>query len=171
MNPFSPFSRRRFLGSLGVLAVGMRLDLSAADAVGITEPIIDIHQHTNYTGRSNDQMLAHQRAMGVTTTILLPAGRPVERPSTHEGKSNGLAAGTGGNDTVIAFAKEHPGEFYFGANEVTDLPEARGEIEKYLKQGAIIIGEQKFNVEADSKESEILYKLAEEYRVPILLHF
>ena len=44
-------------------------------------------------------------------------------------------------------------------------------IEKYLKAGAIVIGEQKFRVECDSPESQVLYALAAEYRVPILLHF
>jgi hypothetical protein len=37
--------------------------------------------------------------------------------------------------------------------------------------GAVIIGEQKFSVECDSQESQILYALAAEYHVPILLHF
>ena len=68
-------------------------------------------------------------------------------------------------------AREHPGEFLFGANEVTDLPEATYEIEKYLKLGGVIIGEQKFSVECDSRESQRLYELAAERRVPILLHF
>src|SRR5205814_8204739 len=77
----------------------------------------------------------------------------------------------GGNGSVLAMARARPTEFLFGANEVTDLREARTEIEKYLKLGAVVIGEQKFGVPCDSKESEILYKLAEEYRVPILLHF
>ena len=67
--------------------------------------------------------------------------------------------------------RQYPNEFSFGANEVTDLPEARGVIEKYLKAGAIVIGEQKFRVECDSPESQVLYALAAEYRVPILLHF
>jgi predicted TIM-barrel fold metal-dependent hydrolase len=116
-------------------------------------------------------MLAHQRAMGVTTTILLPAGRVSERPSTHNGKSNGLAARCGGNENVRAFAVAHPGEFLFGANEITDLPEAKSEIETYLKLGAKLIAEQKFGVPCDSAESERLYALAADYGVPILLHF
>jgi predicted TIM-barrel fold metal-dependent hydrolase len=110
--------------------------------------------------------------MGVTQTILLPAGSPVKRPSTADGKNNGLGGvGAGGNDTVLAVARQYSKEFYFGANEVTDLPEARVEIAKFLDLGAIIIGEQKFGVECDSAESQILYKLAGEYRVPILMHF
>ena len=76
-----------------------------------------------------------------------------------------------GNETAIELARQYPHEFLFGANEVTDLPEARGVIEKYLKAGAIVIGEQKFRVECDSPESQVLYALAAEYRVPILLHF
>jgi len=134
------------------------------------DPIIDIHQHTHYHGRSDQQMLAHQRAMGVTTSILLPAGRPTVRPATHGGRSNGLAANCTGNEAVLAYAKAHPGEFLFGANEVTDLPEAAVEIERYLKLGAKIIAEQKFGVQCDSPESERLYTLAAEYDVPILLH-
>lgn len=165
----TPVSRRRFLAVTALAAAAP--PLAAVDGPPSAEPVIDIHQHTNYHGRSDQQMLAHQRAMGVAQTILLPSGRRVQRESTHNGKSDGLAAGTGGNDTVFRCAKEHPGEFFFGANEVTDLPEARGEVEKYLKLGAIIIAEQKFNVECDSKESEALYTLAGEYRVPILLHF
>jgi predicted TIM-barrel fold metal-dependent hydrolase len=162
----APVSRRRFLAGSAAL-VGSVATRAAAPA----EPVIDIHQHTNYHGRTNEQMLAHQRAMGVTQTILLPAGRPLKMPSTHDGRSIGLGAGTGGNDSVLAFARAHPGEFLFGANEITDLPEARAEIEKYLKLGAVIIGEQKFGVQCDSAASQELYRLAQDYNVPVLLHF
>ena len=137
----------------------------------MAEPIIDIHQHTNYTGRSDEQLLKHQRAMGVTTTILLPAGKPVNRPSTHDGKSNGLAAKTGGNETVHAMANRHPKEFVFGANEVPDLPGMQKELGKYLKAGAVIIGEQKFKVPCDSKFVWAVAEVAQEFGVPMLLHF
>lgn len=174
----NPLSRRDFLVSAAALAgAALSPDLLAADE---PEPIIDIHQHTNYNHRvdnetvqrTNAQLLAHQRAMGVTQTILLPAGSPVNRPSTADGKNNGLGgAGVGGNDTALAMARQYPKEYLFGANEVTDLPSARAEIVKYLELGAVIIGEQKFGVECDSKESQLLYGLAAEYKVPILLHF
>jgi predicted TIM-barrel fold metal-dependent hydrolase len=168
-----PLPRRRFLAStLSIGAAALSSSVHGADALAAAEPIIDIHQHTNYHDRDNSRLLFHQRAMGVTQTILLPAGSMVRRPSTNDGKYNGLGgAKAGGNDTVVEMARKHPGEFYFGANEVTDLPEARMEIEKYLKLGAVIIGEQKFSVECDSRESRLLYDLAAEYRVPILLHF
>lgn len=135
------------------------------------EPVVDIHQHTNYHARSNEDLIQHQRAMGITQTILLPAGTELTRPSTHAGRSNGLAARVGGNESVLAVAREHPGEFFFGANEVTDLEDARASVEKYLKLGAKVIGEQKFMVECDSPQSFALYELAQEYNVPVLLHF
>jgi predicted TIM-barrel fold metal-dependent hydrolase len=161
----SPISRRRFLLSTTVALAVSRLH------GGEREPVIDIHQHTNYHERSEDDLLAHQRTMGISHTILLPAGTGIARPSTHAGKSNGLAARCGGNETVMRVAREHPGEYFFGANEVTDLEGARSEVEKYLKLGAKVIGEQKFGVECDSPQSQELYKLAEEYQVPVLLHF
>ena len=171
-------SRRRFLAvSSGLLLAHhghLRADAAEQQATvaASAEPIIDIHQHTTYRQRSNETLMAHQRAMGVTRTILLPSGSAVQRPSTGDGKHNGLGGvGAGGNASVVELAREHAGEFSFGGNEVTDLPEARDVIEKQLKAGAIIIGEQKFSVQCDSRESQILYALAADYKVPILLHF
>lgn len=164
-------SRREFLvASASTAAVTMTSLSRAAD--DDAEPIIDIHQHTTYRERTTAQLIAHQKAMGVTQTILLPAGSPVSRSSTADGKHNGLGGvGAGGNETALVMSRQYPKEFFFGANEVTDLPEARVEIAKYLDLGGIIIGEQKFGVECDSAESQLLYELAAEYKVPILLHF
>src|SRR5438876_4184337 len=84
-------SRRRFIGVSAAALVAPRV--AAADAgAAATEPIIDVHQHTHYHGRIDEQLIAHQRTMGVALTVLLPAGSPVNRPSTHEGRSNGLEA-------------------------------------------------------------------------------
>ena len=52
-----------------------------------------------------------------------------------------------------------------------DLEEAVKEIEKYLKLGAVVIGEQKFGIECDSPAMQKIYKLAADYRVPILMHW
>ena len=154
-------SRRRFLASSAILLLSRKLDLFGADAGSPdAEPIIDIHQHTNYSGRTNEQLIAHQLAMGVSKTILLPAGRLY-----------GLAAQCGGNQTVVDLAEAHPKEYVYFANEVSDLPEAREEIEKYLKRGALGIGEQKFHVEVDSKAMEIIYEIAAQHQVPVLMHF
>jgi uncharacterized protein len=124
------------------------------------EPIIDIHQHTNYSGRSDDELIRHQREMGVARTVLLPAG-----------SKYGLAAECGGNDTVVAVARKLPKEYVYFANELPDIPEARPVIEKYLKMGAIGIGEQKFPVDADSSHIDLIASIAERHRVPVLLHF
>lgn len=168
-------TRRNFLASLpavvGPMALASPLAALAKPSVA-AEPIIDIHQHTNYRDRSNERLLHHQRTMGVTHTILLPSGSQVRTPSTGDGKHNGLGGvAAGGNDSVVAMAEAHPREFFFGANEVTDLPNASDEIAKYLKRGGVVIGEQKFSVECDSRASRRLYDLAAEYQVPILLHF
>jgi len=135
------------------------------------EPIIDIHQHTTYSGRSNAALLHHQRRLGATLTILQPSGTSVITASTLKGKANGLYAGAGPIDTCIAFCRQHPGEFVFGSNEVPDLPEARERIIAGLKQGAVCIGEQKFNLPVDSPEMEGIYAIAQEFDVPILMHF
>jgi predicted TIM-barrel fold metal-dependent hydrolase len=167
-------SRREFIGvSAALLAV------EPQDA----ELVIDIHQHTDYggrrdkagnivqPGRTNEQLLAHQKAMGVTRTVLLPAGREVLRPSTHQGSANGLQGTCSGNEACEKLARAHPDHFVFGANEVPDLADAPEVIEKYLKAGAVVIGEQKFGVACDAPEMQKLYALAEAYRVPILMHW
>ncbi|HEY1337867.1 MAG TPA: amidohydrolase family protein [Bryobacteraceae bacterium] len=142
-------SRRCFLAA-------MAAPLAAQPA----EPIIDIHQHTNYTGRSDEELIRHQREMGVSKTVLLPAG-----------SKYGLAAGAGGNDTCVAVARRLPKEYVFFANELPDIAETRPVLEKYLKIGAIGIGEQKFPVESDSKYIDLVADIAKEHNVPVLLHF
>jgi predicted TIM-barrel fold metal-dependent hydrolase len=144
------YSRREFL----VAATATPL---AAQTV---EPVIDIHQHTNYTGRTDEELIRHQREMGIAKTVLLPAG-----------SKYGLAADCGGNDTVMAVARRLPKEYVYFANELPDIPETRPVIERYLKSGAIGIGEQKFPVDADSAHIELIAKIAEERGVPVLLHF
>ena len=143
-------SRREFLASA----------VAGAVSAQTAEPILDIHQHTNYSGRTDEEMLAHQDRMGITKTILLPAG-----------SKYGLAVGAGGNETVLRIARAHPGRYYFFANELPDIENTRGEMEKYLKLGAIGIGEQKFGLESDSKAMHLVYSIAREFRVPVLLHF
>jgi predicted TIM-barrel fold metal-dependent hydrolase len=147
---------------LGVAHLSRRAFLASA-AAGLaraSETVIDIHQHTNYAGRTDDELIAHQRAMGVTHTMLLPAG-----------SKYGLAAGAGGNESVIALAKRYPNQFSFFANELPDIPGARQVLEKYLKAGAIGIGEQKFAVDCDSPAIHMVAEVAEEFGVPVLLHF
>ncbi|MEO5996871.1 MAG: amidohydrolase family protein [Chitinophagaceae bacterium] len=169
-------SRRKFLIQASVTGLGAVL-ASGLKPFGLPtvqapdERIIDIHQHTNYVDRTDEQLIAHQRAMGVTTTILLPAGHPVNYGSTHYGLSNGLQAKATPNEACYKIAQLYPKEYLFGANEVPDLPGATNEIEKYLKLGAPIIGEMKFNVECDSREMQKVYELAQAYNVPVIMHW
>ena len=171
------YSRRKFIVKSSLAGLGLGTVLKHSPLFGgthtpeETEPIIDIHQHTDYSGRTDEQLITHQRAMGITTTILLPAGRPLSYGSTYYGVSNGLQAKTTGNEACQRIAKQYPKEFIAGANEVPDFPEAVTEIEKYLKLGAPIIGEQKFGIECDSAEMQKIYALAQEYQVPVLMHW
>jgi len=170
MKTFHCTTRRQFILATAGAMAGATTHAQETTA----EPVIDIHQHTNYRTRTTDeQLLGHQKAMlgAGGRSILLPSGSPQNMPSTHNGKSNGLAVNTGGNADCMRVAKAHPDLFLFGANEVPDLPGARDEIEKYLKLGAVIIAEQKFAVECDSEPSQKLYELAAAYNAPILLHF
>src|SRR6185295_11933562 len=146
-------SRRGFLTLAGASLAGSSL------AEG-SEPVIDIHQHTTYSGRADEQLIAHQRIMGITKSVLLPAGSKF-----------GLEAGAGGNDTVVAICRAHPGEYQFFANELPDIPETKKVIEKYLKAGAIGIGEQKFHVDCDSKSMQLVASIAAHHAVPVLMHF
>ncbi|MGK0189618.1 MAG: putative TIM-barrel fold metal-dependent hydrolase [Verrucomicrobiales bacterium] len=134
-------------------------------------PIIDIHQHTNYSGRTDAQLLHHQKAMGITRTILLPAGIPIELASTHSGRSNGLAARIWGNGAAYRLVRAFPETYSYFANEVPDVPGAVAEIEKHLELGALGIGEQKFNIDVDSKPMHEIFALAQAHRVPVLIHF
>ena len=141
-------SRRSFL-TLGCAALAQGAD-----------PVIDIHQHTNYSGRTNEQLTAHQRVMGAAKSVLLPAG-----------SSGGLEAGAGGNDTVVAISRKYPGEYVFFANELPNIPETKSVLEKFLKAGAIGIGEQKFEVECASKGIQLVASIAAHHNVPVLMHF
>ena len=165
------FSRREFITTTGLVLAGTALTGCATTSSARPDPIIDIHQHVNYSNRPDTVLLQHQRAMGVTTTILLPAGRPVKTAATHDGASNGLEADAFGNRACYEFAKAHPQAFLFAANEVPDVEGATAEIETYLKLGAVMIAEQKFGVECDSPAMQSLYALAQMHNVPVLMHW
>ena len=163
-------SRRTFLTGSGLALLGLAVQENAV-ARQMAEPIIDIHQHLNYSGRADAALLVHQRVMGATTTILLPAGRSVSTPSTHNGVANGLQAEALGNERCRAFAAAHASEYRCAANEVPDLEGAVQEIQRYLNRGALLIAELKFGVECDSPEMHRIYVLAKEHNVPVLMHW
>lgn len=156
--------RRRFLAAAaaGLAACGSEFSETEESSARAPEkePIIDFHQHTHYKGRTDEDLVAHQRTMGVAKTVLLPAG-----------SRDGLAADAWGNDSVVTLAQRYSAEFVYFANELPDIPETRQVLEKYLKMGARGIGEQKFPVECDSEAMQLVYSIAEEFDVPVLLHF
>ncbi len=163
-------SRRRFIGASAALLLAPPLQAAESDASS-AEPIIDIHQHTHYHGRTDQELITHQMTMGATLTVLLPAGSSLVRPSTLDGRANGLQAQCYGNESVVNLARTHPKEFLYFANEVPDLPEAPAVLEKYLKLGARGIGEQKFGVDCDSVAIERVAQVAQDHGVPALFHF
>jgi predicted TIM-barrel fold metal-dependent hydrolase len=142
-------NRREFLGAAAAVA-----------AAQTPQPILDIHQHTDYTGRPDDVMVKHQETMGISKTILLPAGKWYH-----------LEAGASGNDRVWEVVRKYPDKYICFANEVPSEPEAKEVIEKYLKMGARGIGEQKFFMDVTGKEMTLLCEIAQAFSVPILLHF
>lgn len=146
-----PLTRRQFLLATTAAALGHAVE---------PEQIIDIHQHTDYSGRTDEQLIAHQRKMGVTHTILLPAGRFF-----------GLEAMCSGNERVMEVSRRLPKEYSFFANEVPYLSDARAVLEQTLKAGGMGIGEQKFMVDADSRAVGMVAEIAQEFGVPVLLHF
>lgn len=147
------------------------ISLSRERKEGATSGVVDVHQHVNFHGRSNEELVAHQDAMGVSHTILLPSGSAYSRESTHLGKSNGLAARIFGTMAAARLASAHPDRFSFFCNEIPDLENATAELERWLERGAIGIGESKFHLECDSAPMIRTYELAEAHGVPVLLHF
>ncbi len=157
MSEVAQTSRRTFLSAAAVTLAdcSTRFRSPAAD-----RPLIDIHQHTNYLGRTDQQLIEHQHNLGAKKTILLPAG-----------SKYGLNAGAGGNDTVLYLAKRYPRQFSFFANELPNIPQTKSVLEKYLAAGAIGIGEQKFHVECDSRYMQLIADVARDHHVPVLMHF
>ena len=155
----SEYSRREFLAaSTALLFSGPLLAQSSSLP---REPVIDIHQHIVYNDRTVEQLIAHQRTMGVSTSVLMPTG---DRGEGHPG-------GSGDHEAVLELCRTHPGEFVFFANEISDRADAPTIIERQLRRGAIGIGEQKFRVDCDSPHIERIAEVARSFGVPVLMHF
>jgi predicted TIM-barrel fold metal-dependent hydrolase len=155
----SEYSRREVLAASAAVFFSGRI--LAQSSPSTREPVIDIHQHIVYGDRTVEQLIAHQRAMGVTTSVLLPTG---DRGEGHPG-------GSGDHEAVLELCRTHPGEFVFFANEISDHPEAPRIIERQLRRGAIGIGEQKFRVDCDSTHIERIADVARSFDVPVVMHF
>jgi len=154
------FTRRDFLTTTALGLIGSQCLVHGATQDGAI-PIIDIHQHTPFSGRTDEQLFHHQRINKITKTILLPAGR-----------SNQLAAGVMPVGHTYEFVQKHPGgEFEYFSNDDVNAPGAVKEIERYLDKGAIGIGELKDKVECDSDYIIKVAELARDRGVPVLMHF
>ena len=162
--------RRNFLKKTTLAALGSAPLMPLVARAEEKELIIDIHQHLAFHKRDDAIFLKHQDSMGIGKTVLLPAGKPVKMKSTRDGKANGLAAKVSGNEEAAAFAAKHPDKYIYFCNEVPDLPEAKSTLEKWLKKDARGIGEQKFHLEVDSKGMQLVYQIAREFDVPVLMH-
>ena len=151
-------NRRQFLASLGALAAAPPRAAAAS-----VEPILDIHQHTNYVvegsrRRTDQELVAHQAYHRVTTTILQPG-------------AGWLLSEVGDNASCAALQADYPDLFVRFAcadpAESLAVDVLRGNVQR----GAIGFGELKFPVAVDSPEMDRVYKLAEELHVPLLIHF
>lgn len=155
-------SRREFLGAVAFSAAVPQLrDVSVVfgqQGETATEPIVDFHQHVLYLARTHEQLLAHQAAHGVTTTVLLPG-------------EGWMRKEVGGNAECAEAARRDPGRFvHFTGSDPAESRTAdvlRGNVAR----GAVGFGELKFHVATDSPEMHVVYRLAEQLRVPVLLHF
>lgn len=164
-------NRRQLIKTAGIGTLGAFCPVDSILATASDERIIDIHQHVNFSGRRNPEFIAHQERMGVSRTVLLPSGSEFSSPSTHGGKSNGLAARVFGTEAAARLATEFPKSFSYFCNEVPDAENAVSELEKWLERGAIGIGESKFSLDCDSAPMIRTYEVAKAYAVPVLLHF
>ena len=149
----SKLNRREFMGAMAAISAAAALT-GAAPA----ERILDIHQHTDYDGRSNEQLVAHQAYHHVTTTVLLPGAGWMDRE-------------LGSNASCAKAQAEYPNLFV--RFTCSDVAESRTEdvLRENIQRGAIGFGELKFHVTVDSPEMHRVYKLALELNVPVLLHF
>ncbi len=145
--------RREFLKTLTAVSAA-----SAVSQAEEPERLVDIHQHTHYEGRTDEQLLAHQAANHVTQTILLPG-------------EGWMLSVVGDNATCAALEAKYPDRIRRFA--CSDPAESRTEdlLRGNIHRGAIGIGELKFHVAVDSPEMHRVYKLAEDLRVPVLIHF
>ena len=148
-----PLNRRRFLAAAATMVAGKALAGPAP-----AEPLLDIHQHTNYSGRSDQELVAHQALHEVTTTVLLPG-------------AGWMLSEVG--DTVSCANLQADFPNMFARFACADVAESSTEdvLRGNVHRGAIGFGELKFHVAVDSPEMHRVYKLAGELQVPVLVHF
>ena len=163
------FTRRDVLRVTGAVALNLPL-VVVPGAEQNSQPIIDIHQHQYYKGRTVQELVAHQRMMGITTTVILPSARAFDRKSDGS-RLEPQRASMAGNEAAMGLVSEWPQEFVRFANELPTRSDGLRAIEKYLRNGGLGIGESKFAIDCDSMAIERLAEIAQSFKVPLLMHF
>ena len=99
--------------------------------------------------------------MEISKTVLLPAG-----------SKYGLAAGCGGNDTVVALAKAHPHEYVFFANELPDIPKTKTcHRTSTACRERSVSASRNFTSSATRQSMQLVADIAKDHAVPVLMHF
>src|SRR5690242_1116500 len=123
--------------------------ISAAAMLPWSSPVLDIHVHIDYSGRTNEQLLIHCDALGVKKGVLLPAeGSMRENPERS------------GNEACVKLMSAHPDRFVRFSSADLKQPRPIDRIRKFLDNGGIGIGEQKYPVACDGPEMRAVYELA-----------
>jgi predicted TIM-barrel fold metal-dependent hydrolase len=123
-------------------------------------PVLDIHAHVDYNGRTNEQLLAHCDALNVRKAVLLPAEGSMRKDPEKSG-----------NEACTALMRAHSERFVRFASADLKTSDPIHRIRTFLANGGIGIGEQKFPVACDGPEIRAVYELAAELHVPVLIHF
>jgi predicted TIM-barrel fold metal-dependent hydrolase len=138
-------NRRQFIGAAAAASAAPLLAQPSYEWGG---PVLDIHLHLRPDGESD---FAHINGSGVTKAVLL-----TRLPAVDQAK---------------ALAEKHPGRFvWFVSGDVTK-PESAAQLSKAVKDGALGLGEIKYQVECDGPEMKRMYALAADLNVPITIHF
>jgi hypothetical protein len=111
-------------------------------------PVRDIHFHMRPTPEAN---VAHLDGCGVTHAVLLTNGNALPQ--------------------VRVLQDKLPGRFTWMNRVDITKPEAEAQLRQAVKDGAVGLGEIKFQVAADGPEMRRMYALAADLDVPILIHF
>jgi len=115
-------------------------------------PVLDIHLHLHLHLRPDGEAnLAHINGSGVTKAVLLTRAPDAERSK--------------------ALVEKYPGRFVWFVSADITRPEAPAQLTKAVKDGALGMGEIKYQVPCDGPDMKRMYALAAELGVPIQIHF
>jgi predicted TIM-barrel fold metal-dependent hydrolase len=121
--------------------------------------MIDFHQHLGHFGRQLEHLIAHQDALGVRQSVLLPICGSATPPE-HWTFEEAAAAKERYPDRIILFCHVDP-----------NRPDALDAIREAKQRGAQGFGEHKVRLPVDAPQSLAIYRLCAELGWPVLLHF